>query len=91
MHRLFQEQRDTMLFTATFLYTISTLDCMKLKSQIKIPGVSDQDKAVESAMFVPHLRRARKFYDLISVVDETYTITADRMRNPVLPLGKLII
>ena len=99
MHKLFQEQSDKEVNYA-FYYNIFIYDfnlgfghpakdicseCVKFKSQIKNPGLSDQDKKVGSARFVLHRRRARKFYDLMNDVDETYTITFDIMENLVLP------
>ena len=89
MHKLFLEQSDQEVNYA-FYYNIFIYDfnlgfghpakdicseCVKFKSQIKNPGLSDQDKEVESARFVLHRRRARKYYDLMNDVDETYNIT----------------
>ncbi|KAK0135729.1 hypothetical protein N1851_028406 [Merluccius polli] len=59
--------------------------CVKYRLKLKDPECTGDKKCRESALFLLHRRKGRKFYDLLSAVEETFTIAFDVMQNLVLP------
>lgn len=59
--------------------------CIKFRLRLKDPEISDEQKRKESALFMLHRRKGRKFYDLLNAVGESFTISFDMMQNMVLP------
>ena len=99
MHELFKaqnhEQISYSLYYSVFMHdfnlgighpskdTCST--CARFRIKIKDPELSDEEKRNETALYILHRRRGRKFYDLLNDVGDTFTVCFDIMENLVLP------
>lgn len=99
MHELFHKQNDEQisyaLYYSVFMYDFNLgfghpskdvcSTCIKFRLRLKDPEMPDEEKRRESALFMLHRRKARKFYDLLNAVNESFTISFDMMQNLVLP------
>lgn len=99
MYELFKKQNHDQisyaLYYSVFVYDFNlgfghpAVDacsaCMKFRMQLKDPSLSDEEKQNTSAMFILHRRRARRFYDNMNDVGNSFTMCFDIMENLVLP------
>jgi hypothetical protein len=99
MHQLFKEQNHDQisyaLYHSVFVYDFNLAfghpvvdicsTCMKFRLQLKDPSITEEEKRQHSAMFILHRRRARRFYDDLNNVEDSFTMCFDIMENLVLP------
>ena len=99
MHELFIQQNDEQvtyaLYYSVFMYDFNLAfghpavdicsTCLKSKFQLKNPSITDQAKQELSAMYILHRRRARRFYECLNNVQDSFTVCFDIMENLVLP------
>ncbi|CAL9701146.1 unnamed protein product [Knipowitschia caucasica] len=99
IHELFHSQNEQQisyaLYYSVFMYDFNLgfghpakdvcSTCIKSRLKLKDPEMSDEEKRKEAALFMLHRRKARKFYDCLNAVSDTYTVSFDMMQNLVLP------
>lgn len=60
--------------------------CTKFRLRVQDPGLTEEEKRIETASFILHRRCAWAFYDFLGKVDrEAVTVCFDTMQNLVLP------
>ncbi|XP_041365380.1 uncharacterized protein LOC121380568 [Gigantopelta aegis] len=99
MHQMFQDQNNLQisysLYYSVFVYDFNLAfghpavdicsTCLKFRLQLKNPFITDDNKRNCSAMFILHRRMARRFYDSLNNVEDSFTVCFDIMENLVLP------
>ena len=106
MHELFrcqnEEQISYALYYSIFMYDFNLgfghpskdvcSTCIKFRLRLKDPETSDEEKRKESALFMLHRRKGRRFYDLLNAVGESFTVSFDKTWCcQSHPLGRLTI
>ena len=99
MHELFKAQSHAQItyafYHSVFKYNFNLgfghpskdvcSTCLRFRLKLKDPDLSDEEKRKESALYLLHRRRGRKFYELLNAVEDTFTVCFDMMENLVLP------
>lgn len=99
MYNLFKEQNHRQVsyalyysvfcgkFNLSFSHPAKDLcaTCVRHKLRMKDRNVSEEERKVETAMFILHRRQSRFFYDHLNFVEQSCTVSFDMMQNSVLP------
>ena len=99
MHELFIQQNDEQviyaLYYSVFMYNFNLAfghPAVDICSTcLKNPSITDQEKQELSAMYILHRRRARRFYECLNNVQDSFTVCFDIMENLVLPKCPIVL